>query len=70
MKVIRNAFRIFILSQGGSQQISERLVERIGKENVRLGVPVKKIVQKDDGKIRFESSLYLLWNFVFLLKKY
>lgn len=35
--------------QGGSQLISESLVQRIGVENVRLGTPVQKIVQRDDG---------------------
>ncbi len=38
-----------ILLKGGSQQISQLLVERIGKEHVRLETPVKKIVQNDDG---------------------
>jgi len=35
--------------KGGSQQISQLLVERIGKEKVRLETPVQKIVQNDDG---------------------
>ncbi|CAF4545478.1 unnamed protein product [Rotaria socialis] len=37
--------------KGGSQQISQILVERIGTEHVRLETPVQKIVQKEDGTI-------------------
>ncbi|CAF3696692.1 unnamed protein product, partial [Rotaria sp. Silwood1] len=37
--------------KGGSQQVSQLLVERIGKEQVRLETPVQKIVQNDDGTV-------------------
>ncbi|CAF0875894.1 unnamed protein product [Rotaria sp. Silwood1] len=37
--------------KGGSQQISQLLVERIGKEQVLLGTPVQKIVQNDDDTV-------------------
>ncbi|CAF3205954.1 unnamed protein product [Rotaria sp. Silwood2] len=37
--------------KGGSQQISQLLVERIGKEQVLLDTPVQKVVQNDDGTI-------------------
>jgi hypothetical protein len=42
--------REFIVIQGGSQQISQLLVERIGPAQVRLKTPIEKIVQTDDGQ--------------------
>ncbi|CAF3835824.1 unnamed protein product, partial [Rotaria sp. Silwood1] len=39
--------------KGGSQQISQLLVERLGKEQVQLETPVQKIVQNDDGLYDF-----------------
>ena len=41
---------IFIINfQGGSQQVSELLVEKLGKDKVLLETPVQKIVQNEDG---------------------
>lgn len=37
--------------KGGSQQISELLADRIGREQVRLKTPVQKIVQNEDGSV-------------------
>jgi len=42
--------------KGGSQQISELLVKRIGDENVRLDIPVQKIVQRDDGTVQITTN--------------
>ncbi|CAF1073357.1 unnamed protein product [Rotaria sordida] len=42
--------------KGGSQQISQLLVEHIGKEQVLLNTPVQKIVQNDDGTVLVNTT--------------
>ena len=49
--------------QGGSQQISELLVQRLGAENVHLNTPVEKIVQTDDGK----KICFIFFQFIIFL---
>lgn len=38
-------FNFGLLSQGGTQQISEILADRVGRENVQLNQPVSAIYQ-------------------------
>ncbi|CAF1341491.1 unnamed protein product [Adineta ricciae] len=41
--------------KGGSQQISEKLLEKIGSDKVLLQTPVQKIVQNDDGIVEITT---------------
>lgn len=38
-------------SQGGTQQISEILADRVGRENIHFGEPVTSISEVDDNVI-------------------
>lgn len=40
---------MIFLMKGGAQQISEKLSENIGHENVLMSTAVERIVQDDDG---------------------